>query len=236
MKNRPSSKGVKLNYLYVESKPSLVTRCRSVLSRPTPPFFPLLLKVKQILGSSFPFPLDNKKVDLPELQGEPREISKEKCRLAAEQVNSMPYLHDKLLPWGFYLAKKEELKCCVHTRTLQSFVAFWAEREGRRSWTSCCSSCMLIFLLISTVPFIFLRLKTDVFIGGLNEPIEYRDSRKLNQNCNLICPKKEKRNLDQSGYNFDVLLARLVIMAVRGVISLQPAGTPPTLPRCPRCT
>ncbi|CAM9415653.1 unnamed protein product [Ascophyllum nodosum] len=45
-----------------------------------------LREVKQILGSSFPFPLDNKKVDLPELQGEPSEISREKCRLAASQA------------------------------------------------------------------------------------------------------------------------------------------------------
>lgn len=50
-------------------------------------------KVKQILGSSFPFPLDNKKVDLPELQGEPHDISREKCRLAAEQVRRC-WLHE----------------------------------------------------------------------------------------------------------------------------------------------
>lgn len=60
---------------------------------PTLPFSPPLRKVKQILGTSFPFPLDNKKVDLPELQGDPREISREKCRLAAEQVvTAMPCL------------------------------------------------------------------------------------------------------------------------------------------------
>ena len=31
--------------------------------------------------------LDNKKVDLPELQGEPDEIAAEKCRLAAKEVS-----------------------------------------------------------------------------------------------------------------------------------------------------
>lgn len=47
--------------------------------------------MKQILGSSFPFPLENKKVDLPELQGEAHDVSREKCRLAAEQVGMCCY-------------------------------------------------------------------------------------------------------------------------------------------------
>ncbi|CAM9488575.1 unnamed protein product [Ectocarpus sp. 12 AP-2014] len=53
-----------------------------------------LKEVKQILGSSFPFPLDNKKVDLPELQGEPHDVSREKCRLAAEQVQGPVMVED----------------------------------------------------------------------------------------------------------------------------------------------
>ena len=35
-------------------------------------------------SSTLPFTLTNQKIDLPELQGEPEEISKEKCKLAAE--------------------------------------------------------------------------------------------------------------------------------------------------------
>ncbi|CAN0029919.1 unnamed protein product [Pylaiella littoralis] len=53
-----------------------------------------LKEVKQILGSSFPFPLENKKVDLPELQGEAHDVSREKCRLAAEQVQGPVMVED----------------------------------------------------------------------------------------------------------------------------------------------
>ncbi|CAN0358453.1 unnamed protein product, partial [Laminaria digitata] len=51
-------------------------------------------QVKQILGNGFPFPLENKKVDLPELQGEPHDVSREKCRLAAEQVGGPVMVED----------------------------------------------------------------------------------------------------------------------------------------------
>jgi hypothetical protein len=44
-----------------------------------------LREVMAYLGNSVPS-LANKKVDLPELQGDPIEISKEKCRLAAKEV------------------------------------------------------------------------------------------------------------------------------------------------------
>eukprot|EP00798_Chlamydomonas_sp_ICE-L_P022080 gene22080-29144_t len=37
-------------------------------------------------GSTLPFEVVSAKLDLPELQGDPEEISKEKCRIAAEQV------------------------------------------------------------------------------------------------------------------------------------------------------
>ncbi len=36
-----------------------------------------------ILGSDFPFPVVSRALDLPELQGEPVEVSIEKCKLAA---------------------------------------------------------------------------------------------------------------------------------------------------------
>eukprot|EP00730_Choanoeca_flexa_P008869 TRINITY_DN12552_c0_g1_i1.p1 TRINITY_DN12552_c0_g1~~TRINITY_DN12552_c0_g1_i1.p1 ORF type:complete len:228 (+),score=44.46 TRINITY_DN12552_c0_g1_i1:696-1379(+) len=56
-----------------------------------------LQEVKQILGPSFPFEVTNRKVDLPELQGEPEEISKEKCRLAAKEVNGPVMVEDTSL-------------------------------------------------------------------------------------------------------------------------------------------
>jgi hypothetical protein len=37
-------------------------------------------------GSQLPFSVEPAKLDLPELQGEPEDISKEKCRIAAKQV------------------------------------------------------------------------------------------------------------------------------------------------------
>ena len=48
-----------------------------------------LEEVKAIISAGeqpLPFALTNKKVDLPELQGEPEDIAKEKCRLAAIEV------------------------------------------------------------------------------------------------------------------------------------------------------
>jgi ribokinase/non-canonical purine NTP pyrophosphatase (RdgB/HAM1 family) len=48
-----------------------------------------LEEVKQILASAgaLPFEMTNRKIDLPELQGDPSEIAAEKCRLAAQEVN-----------------------------------------------------------------------------------------------------------------------------------------------------
>lgn len=43
-------------------------------------------QVTKILGNDFPFPLENRKVDLPELQGDAYSVARQKCRLAAEQV------------------------------------------------------------------------------------------------------------------------------------------------------
>ena len=38
-------------------------------------------------GHELPFKVEPAKLDLPELQGEPEEISIEKCRIAAKQVS-----------------------------------------------------------------------------------------------------------------------------------------------------
>jgi Ser/Thr protein kinase RdoA (MazF antagonist) len=46
-----------------------------------------LEEVQCILGSGFPFKVKSRKIDLPELQGEPEVVAREKCRLAAMEVN-----------------------------------------------------------------------------------------------------------------------------------------------------
>ena len=40
-------------------------------------------------GRPLPFTVKAANLDLPELQGEPQEIAKEKCRLAAQQVKAL---------------------------------------------------------------------------------------------------------------------------------------------------
>ncbi|KAG6582447.1 Inosine triphosphate pyrophosphatase, partial [Cucurbita argyrosperma subsp. sororia] len=54
-----------------------------------------LEEVRAILGNSVPF--RSLKLDLPELQGEPEDISKEKARLAAIQVNGPVLVEDTCL-------------------------------------------------------------------------------------------------------------------------------------------
>lgn len=44
-------------------------------------------EARKILGDSFPFEVDSRDVDLPELQGEPDEVAIEKCRLAVKAVS-----------------------------------------------------------------------------------------------------------------------------------------------------
>jgi len=48
-------------------------------------------------GSQLPFQVSSVKLDLPELQGEPEEITKEKCRLAAQQVGGAVMCEDTSL-------------------------------------------------------------------------------------------------------------------------------------------
>lgn len=54
-----------------------------------------LEEVRAILGKSIPF--QSLKLDLPELQGEPEDISKEKARLAAKEVNGPVLVEDTCL-------------------------------------------------------------------------------------------------------------------------------------------
>lgn len=47
----------------------------------------ILCSTKDEVDAEAPFDLVARKLDLPELQGDPEDIAREKCRLAAEQVN-----------------------------------------------------------------------------------------------------------------------------------------------------
>ncbi|XP_063678829.1 uncharacterized protein LOC134814623 [Bolinopsis microptera] len=51
-----------------------------------------LEEVTAILGKDFPFMIEAHKVDLPELQGEPEDIARQKCLLAAEKMNFGPVI------------------------------------------------------------------------------------------------------------------------------------------------
>eukprot|EP01116_Phalansterium_solitarium_P023198 TRINITY_DN8003_c0_g1_i1.p2 TRINITY_DN8003_c0_g1~~TRINITY_DN8003_c0_g1_i1.p2 ORF type:complete len:211 (-),score=75.26 TRINITY_DN8003_c0_g1_i1:135-767(-) len=52
-------------------------------------------ELNAILGASLP--IDNRSIDLPELQGEPEDVSREKCRLASRQVNGPVMVEDTSL-------------------------------------------------------------------------------------------------------------------------------------------
>ncbi|XP_020374576.1 inosine triphosphate pyrophosphatase isoform X1 [Rhincodon typus] len=56
-----------------------------------------LEEVVQILGDKFPFTLVSKKIDLPEYQGEPDEISIKKCQEAARQIQGPVIVEDTCL-------------------------------------------------------------------------------------------------------------------------------------------
>ncbi|KAI8475989.1 MAG: inosine triphosphate pyrophosphatase-like protein [Monoraphidium minutum] len=48
-------------------------------------------------GQKLPFSVESVKIDLPELQGEPEEISREKCRLAAKELGAAVMVEDTSL-------------------------------------------------------------------------------------------------------------------------------------------
>ncbi|KAM3838698.1 inosine triphosphate pyrophosphatase isoform 1-T1 [Vipera latastei] len=56
-----------------------------------------LEEVIQILGDSFPYKLVAKKIDLPEYQGEPDDISTQKCLEAAKQIQGPVIVEDTCL-------------------------------------------------------------------------------------------------------------------------------------------
>jgi len=56
-----------------------------------------LKEVVAILGDSFPWKIVAKKIELPEFQGEPDDISKEKCKIAAKEVQGPVIVEDTCL-------------------------------------------------------------------------------------------------------------------------------------------
>ena len=56
-----------------------------------------LREVTQILGDDFPWTIVAKNIDLPELQGEPDDISIQKCKLAAAEIKGPVIVEDTCL-------------------------------------------------------------------------------------------------------------------------------------------
>jgi len=58
-------------------------------------------QVVQILekGTKLPFEVVAESLELPELQGEPEDIAKEKCRLAAQKVDGPVMVEDTSAGW-----------------------------------------------------------------------------------------------------------------------------------------
>ncbi|CAB4031266.1 Inosine triphosphate pyrophosphatase [Paramuricea clavata] len=54
-------------------------------------------EVKSMLGEDFPWTLEAKHIDLPEFQGEPDEITREKCKVAAKQIGAPVIVEDTCL-------------------------------------------------------------------------------------------------------------------------------------------
>ena len=78
-----------------------------------------------IFGDDMPFQLVSKKIDLPELQGEPEEVALQKCKIAAQEVNGPVMVEDTSLCFnalgglpGIYIkvhvcVALNELFCCL---------------------------------------------------------------------------------------------------------------------------
>ncbi|KAK3698275.1 hypothetical protein QZH41_009503 [Actinostola sp. cb2023] len=56
-----------------------------------------LKEVVAILGESFPWKVESRNIDLPEFQGEPDEISEEKCKVAYEKIQGPVIVEDTCL-------------------------------------------------------------------------------------------------------------------------------------------
>ncbi len=56
-----------------------------------------LEEVIDIFGKDLPFQLISQKIDLPELQGEPEDVAREKCKIAADIVKGPVMVEDTSL-------------------------------------------------------------------------------------------------------------------------------------------
>ncbi len=98
-----------------------------------------LEEVKRILSDSdasdaLPFTISNQKIDLPELQGDPLEIAKEKCSLAAKEIGGAVITEDTSLCFnalnempGPYI--KWFLEKCGH-EGLNNMISFSNDKSG----------------------------------------------------------------------------------------------------------
>ncbi len=96
-----------------------------------------LEEVKRILavdGDALPFSISNRKIDLPELQGDQLEIAKEKCAIAAKEVNGAVITEDTSLCFtalndmpGPYI--KWFLEKCGHDG-LNNMIKFSEDKSG----------------------------------------------------------------------------------------------------------
>jgi inosine/xanthosine triphosphate pyrophosphatase family protein len=83
-----------------------------------------LEEVIAILGDSLPFDLVSQKIDLPELQGEPEDVSSEKCTLAARRVQGPVLVEDTSLCYnalgglpGVYIKVLHMRRCATFVNT-----------------------------------------------------------------------------------------------------------------------
>jgi hypothetical protein len=72
-----------------------------------------LEEVIAILGSSFPFRVQSCSIDLPELQGDPVEVAKEKCRLASKATNGPVLTEDTSLCFNSLGGLPGIIVCCI---------------------------------------------------------------------------------------------------------------------------
>jgi hypothetical protein len=110
-----------------------------------------LEEVIAILGDSLPFDLVSQKIDLPELQGEPEDVSSEKCTLAARRVQGPVLVEDTSLCYnalgglpGVYI-KVLHMRRCANVTTVPTvrftctmetvFSGFWTRLVTKASTT-----------------------------------------------------------------------------------------------------
>lgn len=100
-----------------------------------------LQEVSEILGagdSTFPFRFVSRKIDLPELQGSPEEVSREKCKAAAAQVGGPVIVEDTSLCFnalgglpGVYI-KVIHYICDCFFRLLIKCIQYFLETIGHK--------------------------------------------------------------------------------------------------------